>query len=264
MKKMRKLIPALAMLLVSAVMMSTASFAWFSMNTSVTASGMSVTAKNESKYLQIIAGADTSFHETEAQVSATAVNASKALRPTSLVSSIAEDKKSVVEYEGSTTLVWVEAFSNDPNVPDKATANEYVNVTTAATSLPPTAEQIEGGATDSNLYTLYNIFQVRMNPTTGVKLAGPLSVADVSVTATGEGNADLLPALRVAIVGTNKGAIYDSTGTLVAGNAAITTEVTDTASQVKVFVYFDGEDDAAFSNAVKSGNYAVTFTLTIP
>jgi len=42
---MKKLIPALALLLVSAVMLATSSFAWFSMNTSVTVTGMSVTTK---------------------------------------------------------------------------------------------------------------------------------------------------------------------------------------------------------------------------
>jgi hypothetical protein len=44
MKNTRKLIPAIAMLLVSAVMMSTASFAWFSMNSQVEANGMQVNA----------------------------------------------------------------------------------------------------------------------------------------------------------------------------------------------------------------------------
>lgn len=45
MKKLnRKLIPAFAMLLLSAVLMSTASFAWFSSNGQVKASGMSVSA----------------------------------------------------------------------------------------------------------------------------------------------------------------------------------------------------------------------------
>ena len=44
MKNTRKLIPALAMLLVSAVMMSTASFAWFTMNSTVKAEGMQITA----------------------------------------------------------------------------------------------------------------------------------------------------------------------------------------------------------------------------
>lgn len=42
MKNMKKLIPALAMLVLSAVMMSTASFAWFSMNQSVSVTGISV------------------------------------------------------------------------------------------------------------------------------------------------------------------------------------------------------------------------------
>ncbi len=44
MKKTRKLIPAIAMLLMSTVMMSTASFAWFSMNTETNVSGMQVQA----------------------------------------------------------------------------------------------------------------------------------------------------------------------------------------------------------------------------
>ena len=45
MKKMRKLIPAFAMLMVAAIMMTTASFAWFTMNDAVTVSGLQVQAK---------------------------------------------------------------------------------------------------------------------------------------------------------------------------------------------------------------------------
>ena len=57
MKKMRRLIPAIAMLLVSAVMLSTASFAWFTMSTHATAGGMKVQATASSSLL--IAGANT-------------------------------------------------------------------------------------------------------------------------------------------------------------------------------------------------------------
>ena len=39
-KSTRKLIPAFAMLLISAVMLSTASYAWFATNNTVRASGM--------------------------------------------------------------------------------------------------------------------------------------------------------------------------------------------------------------------------------
>lgn len=45
MKKMRRMIPAFAMLMVAAIMLSTASYAWFTMNEQVTASGMQVQAK---------------------------------------------------------------------------------------------------------------------------------------------------------------------------------------------------------------------------
>lgn len=44
MKKFMKLIPAFVMLLVSAILVSTATYAWFSMNTQVTATGMQVKA----------------------------------------------------------------------------------------------------------------------------------------------------------------------------------------------------------------------------
>lgn len=50
---MKKLIPATVMLLVAAVLMSTASFAWFSMNTQVTATAMQVRAVAEDGILII-------------------------------------------------------------------------------------------------------------------------------------------------------------------------------------------------------------------
>ena len=45
MKKFKKLIPALCMLLVSAVMLGSTTFAWFSMNNTVTATGMEIKAE---------------------------------------------------------------------------------------------------------------------------------------------------------------------------------------------------------------------------
>ena len=58
MKKTRKLIPALAMLLLSAVLMSTASFAWFSMNTTVAVEGMTVQAEVKQTFLLISKDSD--------------------------------------------------------------------------------------------------------------------------------------------------------------------------------------------------------------
>ena len=53
MKKFKKLIPALCMLLVSAVILGSSTYAWFSMNNKVTATGMSVTAVANTQYLII-------------------------------------------------------------------------------------------------------------------------------------------------------------------------------------------------------------------
>lgn len=53
MKKLKKLIPALCMLLVSAVLLGTTTYAWFSMNTSVAANNLGVTAKSNASYLLI-------------------------------------------------------------------------------------------------------------------------------------------------------------------------------------------------------------------
>ena len=51
MKKFKAIVPALAMLLVSAVFLGTSTFAWFSMNNEVTVSGMQITAKSDQHYL---------------------------------------------------------------------------------------------------------------------------------------------------------------------------------------------------------------------
>ena len=53
MKKFRKLIPALCMLLVSALFVGTSTYAWFSMNKTVTAANMQVKAKSNATYLLI-------------------------------------------------------------------------------------------------------------------------------------------------------------------------------------------------------------------
>lgn len=53
MKKFKKVIPALCMLLVSAIMLGSTTYAWFSMNNKVTVGTMSVEAKSNSQFLVI-------------------------------------------------------------------------------------------------------------------------------------------------------------------------------------------------------------------
>ena len=66
MKKFKKLIPALCMLLVSAVLVGTSTYAWFSMNDNVTVTGLQVTAKTDQPYLIIGTGENDTAEELQA------------------------------------------------------------------------------------------------------------------------------------------------------------------------------------------------------
>ena len=63
-KSLRKIIPAIAMLVISATLVGTSTFAWFSMNNKVTISGMSVTTQVSSN-LFVAAGTEGNTSEGE-------------------------------------------------------------------------------------------------------------------------------------------------------------------------------------------------------
>lgn len=77
MTKFKKIIPALCMLLISAVLMGTSTYAWFSMNTSVTATGMNVTATSNSRYLLIGTGTNNTATLIQGQTTNTTVAPTK-------------------------------------------------------------------------------------------------------------------------------------------------------------------------------------------
>ena len=94
MKKFRKLIPALCMLLVSALFVGTSTYAWFSMNTQVKASDMSVTAKSNATYLLISKDATVATDKTKAEANNEAVFNGNAVEvyPTAFVADAAGKK----------------------------------------------------------------------------------------------------------------------------------------------------------------------------
>ena len=79
MKKTKIIIPALGMLLLSTAASVTGTVAWFSANSQVTATGMTVTAKSDSKLLVINYG--STFDATGEAISATSSHAATQLFP---------------------------------------------------------------------------------------------------------------------------------------------------------------------------------------
>ena len=106
MKTTRKMIPAIAMLLISAVMLTTASYAWFTIGTQATATNMSVTATSASSLLiatkdQVAAGAMNAF--SNANHTATFDIDNTALEPATKVNGITSENGLMAP--GDTTAV---------------------------------------------------------------------------------------------------------------------------------------------------------------
>lgn len=246
MKMTRKLIPAFVMLIVSAIMLSTASFAWFATNREVKANNMSVTANANTKYLHISTAPDAGFN--------TEVNAANAAKTVDLINAkIDTDKTTVKWYLGSSTV------SGSVGTTD-STALDSAKVSAEVDPTDPNASK----------YALINTFYFKMSDTSNSELKN-LTVSEITVT----GDSSIKNALRVLVVGEAGSQIWkldtsDPTKMVSAGgnNAdyLITENITKTSpatKSVKVYVYYDGEDTSATSdNATALTQMTVNVTFT--
>lgn len=247
MKKFKKLIPALCMLLVSAVMLGSTTFAWFSMNTTVTASGMKVEATADQVYLQI-QNKGTAFSETDAQTGVTTKVESKKLLPTNVVKTF--DKTTPVAFDGGTGFTWVSNFSSDPDSATKA--GDYTEV----------------NAENLTSYALKFEYTIRLKPGTGASVApGKLKVAEVKF-ANDTANSGLKGAVSVLVVCGDYSAVYkqNTPGTFAksAGDDALSAAAfasTD-GTDVAVYVFFDGENaNCKTNNIVLNDKFSVEITF---
>ena len=138
MKMTRKLIPAIAMLLISAVMMSTASFAWFSMNTTVSATGMQIEAKSDQTFLIISttpAAEGASVAEHAAAIQAEYNNTQKlsvqAVAPanTTVYPAALKEGSGISTNEGNIKFQYAVGAGYDNHLPD---SSGYTEVTALA------------------------------------------------------------------------------------------------------------------------------------
>ncbi len=230
MKKARKLIPAIAMLLMSAVMLTTSSYAWFSMNTTVTATNMTVTAKSDSAYLVISSGKTLPGNDT----SANATTTNKALYPVKPVSTLTSSNVGTVTSWGTATS----------SSPDSANSDAQV------TALDSNA--------DLNNYVLINSFMVGIVGDSG-KVNNPLKIKSVTIT-----DSNSLDGITVVVVcGNNIHSFATSDSTSTDKTLADTTAVTATGVQVDVYIYIDGSNEKVTSNnaAKLGGSVSLTFTI---
>ena len=266
--KFKRLIPALCMLLVSAAVLGTSTYAWFSMNTQVTATGMQVKAVAEDGI--VISNSAKSTWSNSATATVTSAN----LVPTSTA--------------GTKTPAWVHASSsasNDPAQTQAAANYTDLSLKWTNTTFGEGFVDIDGGTANSKdtnepSYVLLNEFYIKSSgdPLTLGATATYKDLYINDVTVTGATN-KIDNALRVLVVVGDTAIIYapvinqaggttsltyqfkESTGvsalnaTTSAGYDKATSTTTigntnDTAVKAQVYISFEGEDASCYSDNI--------------
>lgn len=218
MKHTKKLIPAIGMLLLSACMLVTSTFAWFSMNTTVRATGMSVTAKGDQVYLQIINEGEN-FNASAAQIVASAGKQGLNLQPVNVTAGINTGNTSCLAYDATKPLVWVSASS--------ATVDQHAPATGYSQA-----------AADAK-HVLETSFKIRLNADAGkTEATAPLTVSSVKFTSEVEGTTMTDDAfahcVSVLIVCGDQSMLYKQTSTT-------TTQTNDEGEEETVVTYNIGK-----------------------
>jgi hypothetical protein len=266
------LIPAFALLLVSAILMSTASYAWFSMNTQVSATNMQVRAVAEQGILiNEIATSNDGNWDNEATAKQTAAADASLLYPASTTTGStwyhASSKKSSSSASASQG-----AASTDLNG-SYETLTSLVAITAmskSATAGTEAKRETMGKATDAaaGYYVHYEYYlkssgdQIDLDPDT----SGEKYIAIKSVTATEpetKASANLNKALRVGIKVNSVFYIYApvtgfTASYYVNGGSTATTPIAGTTltatdleslpasnqngTKVDVYIWYEGED----------------------
>ena len=249
MKVTRKILPALAMLIVSAVMLSTASFAWFAMGTSVSANNMSVGIKSDSSFLMIAdsANVDTTSNDT-------------------ILSSIRTAKSTYVNYTGDTELFPIAFDESIVGTSDGTNAIDDFDLTSGSKPWYYMRSTDPSNATGSGDKTYIDtLTEYVLHKTVYLAIAaGSNAMTDLTATVSGTGAID--EAVRVLVVVGDVYYVYDS-DTL--NSSTDFGDITSSAPvRADIYVYYDGNDASVTTNNYNAASIAdtivnVTFSATV-
>ena len=235
MKMTRKLIPAFVMLIVSAIMLSTASYAWFATQTTVTATNMMVKAKADTKYLTIANALNGTYGSS-----------AEALTPSATVDLV----HAKITGVGTENVEWYLGNSTDVDQVGNTNATPMENP-------------------ELSKYALVNTFWFKMSDTSNAKLK-QLNVSAITVT-NHTPDDPMNPALRVLVVGPDGSQIwkFDSGTTELVketneGDYLIDNEIDNIVNdenKVTVYMYYDGEvATSSMATILSSITVSITFT----
>ena len=248
------------MLLVSAVMMSTASFAWFSTNTTATANGMDITVASATNLMisPTSGGSYVTTHDFNRTISK--------LVPASAVPSEAP-QFFWMEKAGDNMVANSSAFGSDSEFAAATENTQYLKVTAFLKAI---GENVAGGSitpeillnvdgTDTMLTTtdspVYAAFRVLIVYNTTALLYAPVEGADASYKPI-SGVTTKTPTVAETAVST-----YSENGT----TKLITSVAPETPYQVDIYFWLEGQDThctAANDISLDNLNFSVKFNFS--
>lgn len=259
MKLSRRLIPAFAMLLVSAVLMSTASFAWFSMNTEVKATNISLTAKAPSSLTISTTNANQGFGSTVSLTNVNTINQ--------------EGVAPVTPYaKNGTALLYADLTQSFYKLSAKgaASVNEIGALTGAALEAVVEENDYYDNATATDVF--YDTLWIKYDGADGAQL--PLQVAATWTTQPPE---TIRGAFHILFTNESGALLLDLDMSSMAGNTAQATNTFATlnnlvltsgeAKQINVYFYLYGADEECMNANIKAAVTAgvtLTFSGTTP
>lgn len=264
MKKFKKLIPALCMLLISAVLMGTSTYAWFSMNNEVTANGMQVVAKSDSTYL-LISKEKTTADEIQTENAITtdlAVTETEAkLLPCAPARN--ETETGYLTTAGKTTT-GATITTAGVKVTDKNTAAAVTNWYTA-NAAASSASGINA-ATARQLASFEGFVIQKTVYLTVAKGANQANNLKVNATITQKAGGTDVTAARILVTTSDGGfAILNTANSTDVDIKGTNTHLTDdTVLTVNIYIYYDGNDSTVFTNNaanLKGANIELKFSV---
>ena len=237
MKKFKKLIPALCMLLVSAVMLGSTTFAWFSMNNTVTATGMEVAAKSDELFLTIKYG--STYDENHSEPTATSTATKTELLPVDHGTVTGEGTGTHTDITSAADMTdntkWYYAYS-DKNTVSSAKAN--------------TAKQVSTG--NLGKYIASETFTVGVYKNSGASQFANLNVTSVNIPAD--------KGLVLVLVCGDNVITFKASGNFT--DKKLTGATGMESAIVTAYYYIDGTNEKVFSDNAVNITGKIEFTLS--
>jgi len=240
----RKLFSSVLALFFAFTTMATSTYAWFSMNNTVTATGMQVTAKSDTTFLLIGTGDKDTAEEIQA------------ITPVSIVAdlTIAANESKVLP-SAHNAIANTEAAAS--------LSNWYFKRADAPSSSASTSNATVLTAFDN--YVLHKTVYITLAQ--GSEDASNLKVA-ATITSNGTSTADAKTFAPVKVLVTSASASTELSSASASSETVLAATVTDDAVvQIDIWIYYDGNDSLVYTNNMANldgANINLSFSVTQP